>query len=182
MSMFSSTAYANRKVLSPQWLLSQEMASCLLSNRRQRKTSLTSCWMTQRAHVPEAGDSYFLRCDCCFFMPYASELTLSKRRKAQNRTAQRAYRDREKGRLSIALQRVREMESELQNSAETQKHWQTLYETLFAEYEKLWNEINMLTASPLTLSRTNSIGDVPWMSNMSNETSQESGTSGSTGC
>ena len=68
------------------------------------------------------------------------------------------------------------MEADLQSSIDMQKHWKTLYETLFGEYEKLWNEINMLTASPTTLSRTSSISELAWMGNMNGDTGQPDGT------
>jgi hypothetical protein len=72
----------------------------------------------------------------------------------------------------LALQRVRDMESELKSSVDMQKHWQSLYETLFGEYEKLWNEINRMTASPLTLSRTNSLAELPWSGGMGGDIGQ----------
>lgn len=40
------------------------------------------------------------------------------------------------------------MEQELSDAVNLQKHYQGLYETLFVEYEKLWNEINSFDPSP----------------------------------
>ena len=81
-----------------------------------------------------------MRCDSVSLQNLSPSDSLQRRR-SQNRTAQRAYRDREKQRLHVALQRVREVECDLNEAVSMQKHYQSLYEKVHTEYEELWDSL-----------------------------------------